>query len=108
MDDMATLELEVMFLPPEQGGRLLGPFLNNQCYRPHLRVPPDPSMLGVEFVAGPEGPVPSGALVPATVRLVYEPSVSYFSLQVGCRVEILEGARIVGHGQVVHRDRSAV
>jgi hypothetical protein len=98
-----TVELEVMFLPSEQGGRNLGPALNNQRYRPHLRVPPDPSMLGVEFVDGPEGPAPFGTIVPATVRLVYEPAVSYSALQTGCSIEIVEGARVVGLGLVVRR-----
>ena len=104
---MTTVELKVMFLAPDQGGRSLGPFLNNQRYRPHLRVSSDPSMLGVEFVAGPESQAPFDVLVPATARLVYEPDISYSALQTGCRFEILEGARVVGHGLVVHRDRSA-
>lgn len=98
---MTTVEAEVTFLAPEQGGRQLGPLLDNQRYRPHLRVPPDPSMLGVEFVAGPEGQVPFGIPVLATIRFVYEPDVSYAALQSGCRFEILEGARIVGYGTVV-------
>ena len=100
-DDMTTVEAKVTFLAPEQDGRQLGPLLDNQRYRPHLRVPPDPSMLGVEFVAGPEGQVPFGAPVLAALRLVYESDISYAALRPGCRFEILEGARMVGYGTVV-------
>lgn len=102
---MTTVELEVMFFAPDEGGRSLGPYLNQQRYRPHLRGSPDPSMLGVEFIAGPEGRIPLGVLVPATARLVYEPDVSYSALQAGCKFEILEGARAVGRGWVVRRNR---
>ncbi|MDG9928801.1 MULTISPECIES: hypothetical protein [unclassified Pseudomonas] len=98
---MTTVEAKVTFLAPEQGGRQLGPLLDNQRYRPHLKVPSDPSMLGVEFVAGPEGQSPFGIPVLATLRLVYEPDVSYAALRPGCRFEILEGVRIVGYGTVV-------
>ena len=103
---MTTVEAEVTFLAPEQGGRSLGPLLDNQHYRPHLRVPSDPSMLGVEFVAGPEGQAPFGTPVLATIRFVYEPDVSYAALRLGCRFEILEGARIVGYGTVVQREET--
>lgn len=96
-----SVELEVEFLPASLGGRSQPPFLNNQRYRPHLRVPPDNSMLGVEFIEGPNGPVPVGTPVLASVRLVYEPNVSYASLKEGCGVEILEGPHVVGHGRVV-------
>lgn len=100
---MTTVEAEVTFLAAEQGGRHLGPLLDNQRYRPHLRVPPDSAMLGIEFVAGPEGQAPFGTPVLATLRLVYEPDVSYAALRPGCRFEILKGARIVGHGTVGQR-----
>jgi hypothetical protein len=57
-------------------------------------------MLGVEFL-GPEGVAPFGIPISATVRLVYDPAVSYSALQPGASIEILEGARIVGRGRVV-------
>lgn len=98
-----NVELEVEFLPPSLGGRTHPPLLNNQRYRPHLRVPPDDSMLGVEFIEGPDGPAPVGTPVLASVQLVYEPQVSYAALKEGCGVEILEGAHLVGRGRVVRR-----
>ena len=39
----------------------------------------------------------------ATVKALYEPMVSYDELVKGSRFEILEGARVVGHGEVVRR-----
>jgi hypothetical protein len=101
------VELEVTFLAPEQGGRAFPPWLGMHHYRPHLRVPPSDEMLGVEFVEGPDGPVPFGSPVLATVRLPYEPAVSYAALQPGANIEILEGAHVVGRGRVVRRQSGA-
>jgi hypothetical protein len=44
---------------------------------------------------------PFGIPISATVKLVYDPAVSYSALQPGASIEILEGARIVGRGRVV-------
>jgi len=96
-------ELEVTFFAPEDGGRAQPPWLDDQRYRPHLRVPPDDTMLGVEFVDGPEGPAPIGTPVCVTVRFVYEHEISYSALQVGAEIQVLEGAHIVGHGRVIRR-----
>jgi len=96
-------ELQVTFLTPEEGGRTQPPWLDDQRYRPHLRVPPDDMMLGVEFVDGPDGPTPVGIPVYTTVRFVYEPEISYSALQLGAEIEVLEGGRIVGRGRVVRR-----
>jgi hypothetical protein len=92
------VELKVTFLPPDQGGRACPLSING--YRPHLRVPPDETMLGVEFV-GPDGAVPVGTPVSASAKLVYAPDVSYSALQLGAAFEVLEGPHVVGHGRVV-------
>lgn len=92
------VELEVVFLTPTQGGR--NQVLTINGYRPHLRVPPDDTLLGVEFVE-PDGDVPVGVPVSATAKLVYTQTVSYAALQPGASIEIVEGPRVVGHGQVV-------
>ncbi len=97
----AQLKAAVTFLTPENGGRALVPCLKTRWYRPHLRVPPNDSLLGVEFIDGPEGPTPLGTVVSVTLRLVYEPEVSYISLQPGVDFEVLEGARLVGSGRVL-------
>ena len=92
------VELEVTFLTPDQGGRDSPLALNG--YRPHLRVPPDDKMLGVEFV-GSDKAVPVGTPVSALAKLVYASAVSYSALQPGAGIEILEGSRVVGRGRVI-------
>ena len=92
------VDLVVTFLAPDQGGRTQPLEING--YRPHLRVPPDNTMLGVEFL-GPVGFAPVGNPISATVRLIYHPAVSYSALQPGSDIEVLEGARVVGRGRVV-------
>ena len=101
------LELEVTFLQPELGGRTVPPQIGVHLDRPHLRVPPYDEMLGVEFVEGPQSPAPVGSPLLATVRLLYEPAVSYAALQPGAQIEILEGAHVVGRGRVVRRHSGA-
>lgn len=96
-------EIEVIFYPPDEGGREKPPWLDDQKYRPHLRVPPNNNMLGVEFVDGPDGPAPFGKLICATVKFLYEPDVSYSELQEGVEIEVVEGAKVVGRGQVTRR-----
>jgi hypothetical protein len=92
------VELEITFLTPDQGGRDSPLSLNG--YRPHLRVPPDEMMLGVEFI-GPDGAVPVGTPVSALAKPVYAPAVSYSALQPGAGIEVLEGSRVVGLGYVI-------
>ena len=94
----SCVDLVVTFLTPDQGGRTRPLQING--YRPHLRVPPDETMLGVEFL-GPDGIPPVGTPISALAKLVYEPAVSYSALQPGASIEILEGAHIVGRGHVV-------
>ena len=96
-------ELEITFLRPEEGGRMQPPLLDDQRYRPHLRVPPDDAMLGVEFVDGPDGPAPVGVPIFATVRFLYEPAVDYSALKVGALIEVVEGPRVVARGRVSRR-----
>ncbi len=69
---------------------------------PHLRVPPDETLLGVAFVDGPADPVPMGIDLSAMVRLVY-PAVSYAALLPGASIEVVEGGRVVARGQVTQR-----
>jgi translation elongation factor EF-Tu-like GTPase len=92
------LEVELTFLAPDRGGRAQPPEMVG--YRPHVRVPPGDELLGVEFLAH-EGVAAAGHPVRAIVSLLYAPSVSYEALQPGARFEIVEGARVVGHGCVV-------
>ena len=95
-------ELEIRFLTTEEGGRTQPPCLDDQGYRPHLRVPPDNAMLGVEFVDGPEGPAPVSVPVFTTVRFLYE-GVDYSALKVGALIEVVEGSRVVARGRVSRR-----
>lgn len=52
---------------------------------------------------GPDEPIEPGESTHATVKALYEPIVSYDELVKGCRFEILEGAQVVGHVEVVRR-----
>ena len=99
----AYAEVEITFLDPGEGGRVQLPCLDDQQYRPHIRVPPESTMLGVEFVDGPEGPAPAGVPVFATVRFLYEPAVDYSALEVGARIELVEGNCVVARGRVSRR-----
>ena len=96
-------ELEITFLRLEEGGRTQPPLLNDQRYRPHLRVPPDDTMLGVEFVDGPDGPTPVDVPIFATVRFLYYSAVDYSALKVGALIEVVEGSRVVASGRVSRR-----
>ena len=100
---MTYAEVKVVFLPTSEGGRQQMPFLDDQCYRPHLRIGQSAKLLGVEFVDGPEGAVSPGECTYATVRLAYDTHVSSNVLKVGTEFEIVEGAQVVGRGQVTRR-----
>jgi hypothetical protein len=97
------IEIEVRFLNAEDGGRQWLPNLKAGTYRPHLRVPPDKMMLGVEFVDGPPILEPNVA-VRATLRPLYAPSIDYSTLAVGTHFDVVEGPRVVAHGVIVQRD----
>jgi hypothetical protein len=73
-------------------------------YRPHLRVRGgDGQFLGVEFVDGPDDPVPPGLKTYATLRFLYEPQVCYDALAVGAEFDVMEGGRVVAVGRVTRR-----
>jgi hypothetical protein len=94
------IEIEVRFLNPDDGGRQQPPNLKAGTYRPHFRVPPDTTLLGVAFVDGPPLMQPN---VPfrATVRPLYAPSVDYSLLTVGAHFDVVEGPKVVGDGVVI-------
>jgi hypothetical protein len=101
-------EVLIELLPSEQGGRGTPVCLstdNTVPYRPHFRVRGGKGeMLGVEFVDGPDEPVPPGGRTYATVRFLFEPEVCYDELVLGAQFEMLEGGRrVVGVGQVTRR-----
>ncbi len=60
----------------------------------------DGEYLGVEFVDGPDEPIPPGLGVNAKVRFPYSPQVNYAPLRLGTQFVVLEGARVVGVGVV--------
>src|SRR5262245_44897406 len=98
-------EVEIELVPAEAGGRPRPLELCNEHpgqYRPHLRViGGSGELLGVAFMDGPDNPVSPGQKAHATVRALYEPTVSYAELQIGARFEILEGPFVIGHGRVL-------
>ena len=105
-------EVLIHLLPTESGGRTLPLDLCNDRpgqYRPHFRVINGSgemlgvAFLGVAFMDGPDDPIQPGESTHATVKGLYEPNVSYDELVKGSRFEILEGAQVVGHGEVVRR-----
>jgi len=100
-------EVLIELLSTEQGGRRTPISLSTDRpdhYRPHLRLRDgDGKYLGVEFVDGPDDPIPPGGSTYAKVRFIYEPQVCYDALVVGAQFEIMEGPRVVGTGQVTRR-----
>jgi translation elongation factor EF-Tu-like GTPase len=100
-------EVLIQFLSTEKGGRRTPVCLSTDSqahYRPHFRVRDgNGEYLGVEFVDGPDDLVSPGGSTYATVRFVYEPEVCYDALVVGAQFEVMEGARVVGTGQVTRR-----
>ena len=99
-------EVEVEFLPTEKGGRKAPVWLGESAdpkYCPHFVVMGGQEYLGVEFVDGPDEPIPPGRRCNATVRFMYEPEVCYASIAVGVEFEVREGSRVVGFGRVTRR-----
>jgi hypothetical protein len=100
-------EVLIELLPTEKGGRQDPLNLCNDSpgqYRPHFRViGGSGELLGVAFMDGPDNPVLPGESTSATVKSLYEPSISYSELVEGARFEILEGAHVVGFGIVTRR-----
>ena len=67
-------------------------------YRPHLKISGDDEYLGVVFVDSED--VIYGKEILAVIKTIYE-GVGYHKLKVGAKFEILEGANIVGVGEVI-------
>ena len=100
-------EMLIELFPREKGGRDAPLDLSNDRpgqYRPHLRVVGGSGeILGVAFMDGPDDPISPGRKAYATVKLLYEPDVSYAELVEGARFEILEGPRVIGIGEIIRR-----
>lgn len=67
-------------------------------YRPHLRIG-EGEYLGISFFD--VAPSKTANLVRANAYLIYWPGVDYSPLKAGVQFQVLEGAKIVGHGTVV-------
>jgi translation elongation factor EF-Tu-like GTPase len=98
----SSADVWVDFRTAAQGGRVFPAFLGDGKYRPHFRVAGG-EYLGVAFVGLPESLVQPGAGCMATVSFMYEPGVDYTALVEGAQFEVLEGARVVATGRVIHR-----
>jgi hypothetical protein len=100
----ALAEVWIALLPTEQGGRaspICLAAVSPGSYCPHLRVRGgNGELLGVEFIDGPDVPLPPGSGAYATVRFLYEPRVSYEALGVRVEFEVVEGSRVVGLGRI--------
>ena len=101
---MTFADVWIDLLSTDQGGRPAALYLSTdhaRAFRPHLRASRGKGeLLGVEFVDGPDDPVEPGSGTFATVRFLYEPEVSYAALTNGAEFEIIEGARVIGHGRI--------
>jgi hypothetical protein len=102
-------EVLIELLPTGEGGRQVPVHLGNDDpgqYRPHVRVIGGSSeLLGVAFMDGPDDPVLPGQKTYATIKSLYEPSISYSELVEGAQFEILEGTQVVGVGTVTRTNR---
>jgi hypothetical protein len=113
----AAVAAEVVFLPPEEGGRQQPPVLGIPAtYRPHLVVQDrsarqaivregnviDEPYLAVTFADGPPA-LQFGEAARFTLRLDYHPQVDYAALCVGATFTVREGGRVVSHGVVLER-----
>lgn len=67
-------------------------------YRPHLIIKGTTEYLGVEFIQSQLQEF--GLLGTAFIRLVYD-GIDYSNLKVGIKFDIVEGANIVGEGEVI-------
>jgi len=100
MNGVPSLESEITFLSPEEGGRRLlpAPPWVYPSYMPHLTVG-DGEHLGVRFVAGPApSPRIPGRFV---LELMYHPAVCYDALRPGAAFAVREGNRVIAFGRVL-------
>jgi len=113
------VEVEVTFLPPEEGGRRQPPDLASAArYMPHLVVGDpnqrkaivrsgnviDEEYLGVVFMPD-AAPVDPGVARVATLGLMYYPQVQYERVVPGATFTLREGGRIVAFGKVLARNQ---
>jgi hypothetical protein len=88
---------------PEEGGRRGDPFSADYC--PHLRVGPDGEYLPVRVaeirVSPRPGWVDPGDCAIVRFTLMYPDLPLYDALVEGGEFEILEGARVIGTGEVM-------
>ena len=116
MNDEASIEAEVTFIPESEGGRKAPPeHLCGNNYRPHLVIG-NPSqrqarlighfiaeeMLGIAFTSGPDNVRP-GQTFTAKLELAFYPHPAYDALVPGATFTIREGAQIVAYGRVISR-----
>ncbi|HEX5075639.1 MAG TPA: hypothetical protein VFW03_20680 [Gemmatimonadaceae bacterium] len=96
----------IQLLPVDEGGRRTPLDLSSEwpvAYRPQLRVRGGRGrLIDVEFVAGPSEPITPGAGAHATIRLANH-GRSQSELVAGVEFDVLEGARLIGHGRVTSR-----
>lgn len=117
MSALPTITAEIVFLAPEDGGRVQLPeFGLSSRYMPHLVVQSRDirrsvvdadgvgreDYLGVAFVAGPLQ-FQFGESAEFELQLMYHPSAAYEALQVGATFTVREGGRVVAYGEVLSR-----
>jgi len=97
----------IELIPVDEGGRRTPLDLSSEwpvAYRPQLRVRGGQGrLLDCEFVAGPSEPIHPGAGANATIRLPLDHAVSHAELVTGAEFDVLEGAKLIGHGRVLSR-----
>jgi hypothetical protein len=113
------IEVEITFLPPEEGGRRQPPDLASPArYMPHLVVGDpnqrkanirngnviDEEYLGVVFMPD-AAPVVPGVARAARLGLMYHPQVNYERVVPGATFTLREGGRVVAFGKVLARNQ---
>jgi hypothetical protein len=93
------IKVRVKFLSFENGGRETPVFICGS-YRPHIRIIGDTEYLGVQFIEDIGETTPNEE-IETKVCLIYYPRVSYEKISEGVKIEIFEGAQIVGKGEIV-------
>jgi hypothetical protein len=116
MPELPTVEAEITFRPPSEGGRHQVPdgIFTGCTYRPHIVIG-DPAQkhaiatddnrltetyLGVAFSDGPEH-VEHGRPYHFRLTLMYWPAVEYSTVVAGATFTLREGGSIVGHGCIL-------
>jgi hypothetical protein len=117
MSDVAMVDADLTFHPPEENGRTnLNLLLSGLQYRPHIVIgdptqrhaviSPDrhltETMCGVAFAAGPSH-IKANVAYPVTIMLMYWPHAIYDSVVPGATFTLREGPNIVGFGKITRR-----